>query len=61
VALKSFSPTPRMVTTGRMPGMFSLISTLGVKFARSVTWVTRPASSASPETTATLTPTSRVS
>ena len=41
--------------------MFSLMSTLGVKVARSVTWVTRRACSSEPETTATFRPTSRVS
>lgn len=61
MAEKSLRPTPRMVTTGRMPGMFSLMATLGVKALRSLTWVTRRAARSAPEITATLRPTSRVS
>ncbi len=41
--------------------MFSLMSTLGVKALRSLTWVTRRAARSAPEITATLRPTSRVS
>lgn len=41
--------------------MFSLIPTLGVKAAISVTWLTRRAARSSRPTTATLSPTSRVS